>query len=105
MAASRWARQNPREAAAWAWNSGDAGVRQRSLKEVLEVWAGADRPMRRLARELPPSPNRDQAILSFVTASARWAPDIAAREALLIENGAARAKAVNNACRVGWKWT
>ena len=57
--------------------------------------------MRRLARELPPSPNRDQAILSFVTASARWAPDIAAREALLIENEAARAEAVNE-CLPRW---
>jgi hypothetical protein len=102
MAASRWARQNPREAAAWAWNCGDAGVRERGLKQVFEVWAGVDpAECAGWLEKLPPGPAHDQAARSFVTAAAMWAPDIAARETLLIENEAICAEAVNE-CLPRW---
>jgi hypothetical protein len=102
MAASRWARQNPREAAAWAWNCGDAGVRERGLKQVFEVWTGVDpAECAGWLEKLPPGPARDQTARSFVTAATMWAPDIAARESLLIENEVIRAEAVNE-CLPRW---
>jgi hypothetical protein len=102
MAASRWARQDPREAAAWAWNSGDAGVRQRGLKEVFDVWAEVDpAECAKWLEKLPAGVDRDQAARSFVTAATMGAPDIAAKEALLIENEATRIDAMNE-CLPRW---
>jgi hypothetical protein len=103
MVASRWAKQDPRQAADWSWRSGDAGIRQRGVKEVLDLWAGVDAAeCAKWLDPLPPGPDRDQAIRAFVTAATMWAPDIAAREALLIEAEATRVEALNE-CLSRWR--
>jgi hypothetical protein len=96
MVASRWARQNPRLAADWTWSTGDAEIRNRGLSEVFEIWAGADPDeCGRWLEKLPSGPDRDQAIQAFITTAVMWAPDVASRIALLIENDSTRRDALD----------
>jgi hypothetical protein len=96
MVASRWARQDPRQAADWAWESNHAEIRQRGLKEVLELWSGVDpAECSKWLEHLPPGPPRDQAIRDFAALVTLWAPDLAARDALLIGNEVTREDVLN----------
>jgi hypothetical protein len=100
LVAAAWSKQDPRQAADWSARCGDTEVRKRATKEVIDLWAGvAPAECAAWIESLPAGPEREQTLRAFVTAAARWAPELAVRCAMLIENEAAHCEAVQECLR------
>lgn len=76
-AASRWATQDPRAAAGWAFAESEPAIQLRGVSEVLNVWAPTDpQASARWIASLEPGSKRDSAVQAYSEAAGDWAPEV-----------------------------
>lgn len=95
-----WAKQQPRAALDWAWQTEDPEIRKRSAPKVFEAWAAKDSTEAgKWLTQLSPGPDRDEAILAYIGTAIQWTPDLAAEHALRIEDAHAQVRALRQSLR------
>jgi hypothetical protein len=81
----RWVTQDPAEAAHWLMQNADPQTLNQAMTQLMNFWVPeGPQEAERYVENLPNGPSRDTVVHDFVQAVANWAPDLGAKQAMML---------------------